>query len=123
MAIATATSSSSASAFSSMAAIAEAPQIAKPVAISRLRGPPNPIRLPSQLVASSVVNSVTTTRPITGAPSETIESRDSERPSRTTPIRSSFLVAILRPGRAAVGTSPRLAATAPRSTAQVRMPI
>ena len=50
IAMPTATSSSSAPAVSSIAAMAEAPQMAKPVPISRLRAAPSFIRFPSHVV-------------------------------------------------------------------------
>ena len=65
IAIPTATSSSSAPAVSSIAAMAEAPQMANPVPISRLRAAPSFIRFPSHVVTTSVVTRV----PATSAPS------------------------------------------------------
>ena len=83
-----------------MAAIAEAPQMATPVPMSRLRGPPNRIRRPSQAVNVIVATSVVTTMAMTGTPSAAMELNDTEKPSSITPTRSSFLVSAPEPGPA-----------------------
>ena len=118
----TATSSSSAPAASCMAAMAEAPQIAKPVPIRSARARPSFMRFPSQVVTTSVLTRATATRAMVPRPSAPIDWNDTVKPSRTTPTRSSFLVTRPRPGRAAAGSSRRLVAAMPSATAQVRMP-
>ena len=92
IAMAAVTSSSSAPAVSSMAAIAEAPQMATPVPMSRLRGPLRRIRRPSQTVNAIVATSAATMMAMTGTPSAAMEPNDTEKPSSVTPTRSSFLV-------------------------------
>ena len=92
IAIPTATSSSSAPAVSSIAAMAEAPQMAKPVPISRLRAAPSFTRFPSHVVTTSVTTRVPATSATVPTPSAMIEPNDTANPSRTMPIRSSRLV-------------------------------
>src|SRR3546814_17513858 len=71
---------------------------------------------------SSDVCSSDLTRRRTGRPSARIDAKGSEKPSSTTPTRSSFFVPTRSPGCAAAGSSDRFAATAPRSTDHVSTP-
>ena len=122
IAIAAVTSSSSPRAVSSIAAIAEAPQIAVPVPISRARAGLSPIRLPSQVVNTRVPTRLTATTAINGRPSAAMEAKETENPSSTMPARSSFLVSEPSCAAPARGSTPRLPASTPRPIAQVRMP-
>ena len=92
IAMATVTSSSSAPAVSSMAAMAEAPQMAVPVPMSRLLAGLSPIRRPTQVVTTRVPTRLTATTAMSGRPRAAIEPNDTEKPSRTMPTRRSFLV-------------------------------
>ena len=89
--------------------MAEAPQMAKPVPISRLRAAPSFIRFPSHVVTTSVPTRVPATRATVPSPSAMIEPNDTANPSRTMPIRSSRLVTAARPRfadrRAAAGVA------------------
>ena len=122
MAMATVTSSSSAPAVSSMAAMAEAPQIAVPVPMSRLRDGLRPIRRPTQVVTTRVPTRLTATTAMSGRPSAAIEPKDTEKPSRTMPTRRSFLVTRASGAMPRRGRIPMLAATTPRPIDQVSTP-
>ena len=87
-ATATAASSSSPSATSFIAATAEAPQMAKPVATSSARGAGTPIQRPTSRVPVKVMATVTTTRASPTPPRCASWLSASCRPSRTTAIRS-----------------------------------
>ena len=82
IAIPTATSSSSAPAVSSIAAMAEAPQMANPVPISRLRAAPSCIRFPSHVVTTSVTTRVPATSATVPTPSAMIEPNDTAKPEQ-----------------------------------------
>ena len=122
IAIATVTSSSSAPAVSSIAAMAEAPQMAVPVPMSRLLDGLRPIRRPTQVVTTRVPTRLTATTAMSGRPSAAIEPNDTEKPSRTMPTRSSFLVTRASGAVPLRGRIPMLAATTPRPIAQVSTP-
>ena len=123
IAIATVTSSSSAPAVSSIAAMAEAPQMAVPVPMSRLLDGLRPIRRPTQVVTTRVPTRLTATTAMSGRPSAAIEPNDTEKPSRTMPTRRSFLVTRAERRGAADGAGrPMLAATTPSPIAQVSTP-
>ena len=76
-----------------MAATAEAPQMAKPVAMSRERLGDTPIRRPSHCVPKKVAPTVAATTTNVGPPSWRTSATASWNPSRTTPKRSRRLAA------------------------------
>ena len=87
--------------------------MAKPVAISRLRGASEPEAQADPRRGGQGDEQRDDDERDDGAPSPTMEPTESENPRRTTPTRRSFLVADLQPGVAASGTRPRLATRAP----------
>ena len=115
-------SSSSAPAVSLIAPMAEVPEIAKLVPMSRLRALPRPIRLPSQVVNTRVLTRPRATTPISGSPSAAMEANVAENPSSTMPACSSFWLnsrSCLVPVR---GSTPMFPTSAPRQIAQLRIP-
>ena len=111
-----ATSSSSASMTPFAAAIAETPQIEKPVATSSERSSEMPSRRPAQRVPKNVIATTATTTTSALKPSARMSGKTRSRPSRTTPSLSTGPAAVLRPGAAAAGTCARLATAIPSAT-------
>ncbi len=116
------TSSSSAPAVSSMAAMAEAPQIAVPVPMSRLLAGLSPSRRPIQVVTTRVATRLTATTAMSGSPSAAIDPNETAKPSRTMPTRRSFLVTRASGAMPCRGRIPMLAARTPRPMDQVSTP-
>src|SRR5439155_22952122 len=101
------TSSSSASTTFLIAAIADAPQIANPVAVRNDSGPLTPSRKPSHRVPKNVATTTAMTTARRSQPNARTSPAASWNPSRTTPTRRRFEAAI----DVAAGTEPRETAT------------
>ena len=113
IAMAAATSSSSARAGPRIAAIAEPPLVAKAVPRSSRLPWLRPIRLPSQVVNNSVLTMLMATTAISGSPSATMEAKDTEKPSSTMPTCNSFRLNIPTCVFPARGSTPMFPANVP----------
>src|SRR5690625_432503 len=119
MARATPTSSSRRRIPLSTAAIAAAPQMAKPLAMSVTSPRSRPRRSPITLVRANTATTVTTTTTRPGIPSMAIASMDRRVPSSTTPSRRSVLAPLAEPVISAVRAIGVLARVAPRISAMI----
>src|SRR5699024_8295700 len=99
-----ATSSSLASVAPSAAATAAAPQMENPQAMSNRWAKLMPIRCPTHRVPKNVTVTETSTTAKTPNPRFRIDDKDSCNPSRTIPVRKSFLDEKPTPSDMAVGT-------------------
>ena len=112
-----ATSSSLASANGSTAAMAEAPQMLYPVAISRPIARLSPSRRASHCVPKKVAVTTAMTAISVFGPSLPSSVSERRKPSSTMPARSTFLAQNFKPGLNAFSMRPNVAPRMPNETA------